>query len=152
MRKKRVAHFATIKVCGSAVADCLQKCRRADPYGESFRRLHAAVLDHGLSAGDTSEVCETLTGCSIPFVVYSGYSKLDGRAAKESWLASLPDVQERQPAALEALRAPAPTWGNQLSPNIETRFYFNANDIMQRIPGSVTRSVALPDVPCVQAD
>jgi iron complex outermembrane receptor protein len=26
---------------------------------------------------------------------------------------------------------------------VETRFYFNVNDIMQRIPGSVTRSVAL---------
>jgi iron complex outermembrane receptor protein len=30
-----------------------------------------------------------------------------------------------------------------LSPNVETRFTFNVNDIMQRIPGSVTRSVAL---------
>jgi DNA-binding response OmpR family regulator len=38
----------------------------------------AAVLDHGLSDGDTSEVCETLTGRSIPFVVYSSYSKLEG--------------------------------------------------------------------------
>jgi DNA-binding response OmpR family regulator len=38
----------------------------------------AAVLDHGLSDGDTSEVCETLKGRSIPFVVYSGYSKLEG--------------------------------------------------------------------------
>ena len=42
----------------------------------------------------------------------------------------------------ESTRASA-NLGYQLSPNVETRFYFNANDIMQRIPGSVTRSVAL---------
>ena len=33
--------------------------------------------------------------------------------------------------------------GYQLSKDVETRFYFNANDINQRIPGSVTKSVAL---------
>ena len=33
--------------------------------------------------------------------------------------------------------------GYKLSPNIETRFYFNASDIMQRIPGAVTRDLAL---------
>jgi iron complex outermembrane receptor protein len=42
----------------------------------------------------------------------------------------------------ESTRASA-NLGYQLSPNVETRFYFNVNDIMQRIPGSVTRSVAL---------
>ncbi len=42
----------------------------------------------------------------------------------------------------ESTRASA-NFGYQLSPNVETRFYFNANDIMQRIPGSVTRSAAL---------
>lgn len=42
----------------------------------------------------------------------------------------------------ESTRASA-NLGYQLSPDVETRFYFNVNDIMQRIPGSVTRSVAL---------
>jgi iron complex outermembrane receptor protein len=42
----------------------------------------------------------------------------------------------------ESTRASA-NLGYQLSPNVETRFYFNANDIMQRIPGTVTRSLAL---------
>jgi iron complex outermembrane receptor protein len=37
----------------------------------------------------------------------------------------------------------AANFGYQFSPNAETRFYFNANDIVQRIPGSVTRSIAL---------
>jgi iron complex outermembrane recepter protein len=42
----------------------------------------------------------------------------------------------------ESTRASA-NLGYQLSPNAETRFYVNASDIMQRIPGSVTKSVAL---------
>ncbi len=38
----------------------------------------------------------------------------------------------------ESTRASA-NLGYKLSPNVETRFYFNASDIMQRIPGAVTR-------------
>ena len=35
--------------------------------------------------------------------------------------------------------------GVRISPDIETRFYFGVSDIMQRIPGSVTRAQALTD-------
>ena len=35
--------------------------------------------------------------------------------------------------------------GYQISENVETRFYLNANTIRQRIPGAVTRDVALTD-------
>ena len=42
----------------------------------------------------------------------------------------------------ESTRASA-NLGYKLSPNVETRFYFNASDIMQRIPGAVTRDSAL---------
>ena len=35
--------------------------------------------------------------------------------------------------------------GYQFSPDAETRFYFNANEIRQRIPGSVTKQSALTD-------
>lgn len=42
----------------------------------------------------------------------------------------------------EATRASA-NIGYQLSPDIETRFYLNANEVRQRIPGSVTKDVAL---------
>jgi hypothetical protein len=38
--------------------------------------LSAVVLDHGL--GDGSELCALLKQRSIPFVLYSGYSNLDG--------------------------------------------------------------------------
>jgi hypothetical protein len=152
MRKKRVAHFATIKVCGSAVADCLQNAGAQTLMARVSADFTAAVLDHGLSDGDTSEVCETLTGCSIPFVVYSGYSKLDGPCS-EGELVSKPARRPGKATSSfgSATRASA-NLGQPALTNIETRFYFNANDIMQRIPGSVTRSVALPDVPCVQAD
>lgn len=37
----------------------------------------------------------------------------------------------------------AANFGYQFSPNVETRFYLNANDIVQRIPGAVTRTTAL---------
>jgi DNA-binding response OmpR family regulator len=40
--------------------------------------LAAAVLDHGLSDTDTSEVCEKLKRRHIPFVLYSGYSDIKG--------------------------------------------------------------------------
>ncbi len=42
----------------------------------------------------------------------------------------------------ESVRA-AMNVGYRLTPDIETRFYLNANDINQRIPGAVTRSEAL---------
>ena len=35
--------------------------------------------------------------------------------------------------------------GYRLSENVETRFYVNANDVEQRIPGAVTRQTALSD-------
>jgi iron complex outermembrane receptor protein len=37
----------------------------------------------------------------------------------------------------------AANFGYQFSANAETRFYFNANDIVQRLPGAVTRVTAL---------
>ncbi|MGH2173924.1 hypothetical protein ACQ1Z4_14525, partial [Enterococcus faecalis] len=33
--------------------------------------------------------------------------------------------------------------GYQFSPDVETRFYLNANEVRQRIPGTVTRTSAL---------
>jgi iron complex outermembrane receptor protein len=42
----------------------------------------------------------------------------------------------------ESTRASA-NFGYRLSPDAETRFYLNANEIVQRIPGGVTKAVAL---------
>jgi DNA-binding response OmpR family regulator len=40
--------------------------------------LSAAILDHALSDGDSSTVCERMKERNIPFVTYSGYGHLGG--------------------------------------------------------------------------
>jgi hypothetical protein len=45
--------------------------------------LTAAVIDHALHNGTTtSDVCAKLKERNIPFVVYSGFSKLEGACAE----------------------------------------------------------------------
>jgi DNA-binding response OmpR family regulator len=45
-------------------------------------KLTAAVVDHALHDGSTtSEVCAKLTERDIPFIVYSGFYKLEGACA-----------------------------------------------------------------------
>ncbi|MFD0987689.1 TonB-dependent receptor family protein [Methyloligella solikamskensis] len=48
----------------------------------------------------------------------------------------------RDHSAGDSTRAVA-NLGYRITPNVETRFYFNANDIEQEIPGAVTKRVAL---------
>jgi hypothetical protein len=43
--------------------------------------LTAAVIDHVLHGATTSDVCAKLKERDIPFVVYSGFSKLQGACA-----------------------------------------------------------------------
>ena len=38
----------------------------------------AVILDHVLSDGESSQLCKRLKERNIPYVVHSGYSKLDG--------------------------------------------------------------------------
>jgi DNA-binding response OmpR family regulator len=38
------------------------------------QNLSAAVLDHGLTDGDSSKLCERLKELDIPYVLHSGYS------------------------------------------------------------------------------
>jgi DNA-binding response OmpR family regulator len=40
--------------------------------------LSAAILDHALGDGDSSQLCTRLKERNIPFVLHSGYSQLDG--------------------------------------------------------------------------
>lgn len=45
--------------------------------------LTAAVIDHALHDGvTTSDVCAKLEELKVPFIVYSGFSKLEGACAK----------------------------------------------------------------------
>ena len=52
------------------LADALSKADDPD--------LSAAVLDHGLKDADTSEVCAKLKERGIPFLLYSGYTNIEG--------------------------------------------------------------------------
>jgi DNA-binding response OmpR family regulator len=40
--------------------------------------LSAAILDHALGDGDSSQLCARLKERGIPFVLYSGFRNLDG--------------------------------------------------------------------------
>jgi DNA-binding response OmpR family regulator len=42
------------------------------------KELSAAILDHALGDGDSSELCARLKERGIPFLIYSGYVKLAG--------------------------------------------------------------------------
>lgn len=61
-------------VSARTLADALNKAQEPE--------LSAAVLDHKLSSDDTSEVCTLLEGRNIPFVLYSGFSRLDGACGR----------------------------------------------------------------------
>jgi DNA-binding NtrC family response regulator len=57
--------------------------------------LAAAVLDHGLGDGDSSALCKRLAERDIPFVLYTGFSKIEGACAA--------GVHVNKPASPEAL-------------------------------------------------
>jgi CheY-like chemotaxis protein len=61
-------------IASKDVKDALAKCETPG--------LSAVVLDHKLAHEDTSAVCEKLERMSIPFIIYSGYSKLEGACSK----------------------------------------------------------------------
>ena len=44
--------------------------------------LAAAILDHALGDSDSSQLCERLRERDIPFVIYSGFSKIGGPCAE----------------------------------------------------------------------
>ena len=43
--------------------------------------LSAAIVDHALGDGDSSELCQRLTERNVPFLTYSGYANLSGPCA-----------------------------------------------------------------------
>ena len=59
----RVSHARTLR-------DALRKVEEPE--------LSAAVIDHGLSDGDASQICSRLDQRCVPFVVYSGYNHVKG--------------------------------------------------------------------------
>jgi DNA-binding response OmpR family regulator len=43
--------------------------------------LSAAILDHALPDGNSSQLCERLKALNVPFVLYSGFSNFAGACA-----------------------------------------------------------------------
>jgi DNA-binding response OmpR family regulator len=66
--------------------------------------LAAAVLDHRLGDGDSSQLCDRLDARSIPFVVYSGYPKLDGPCSEGKQVSKPVRPEELVVAVVDLLR------------------------------------------------
>ena len=46
------------------------------------RSLSAAIVDHALGDGDSSEICKRLKERDVPYVTYSGFTQLHGECAE----------------------------------------------------------------------
>ena len=69
-------------------------------------QLTAAVIDHSLHDGlTTSDVCAKLKERAIPFIVYSGFSELEGACA-DGKLVQKPATPEMLLATLQGVLAP----------------------------------------------
>jgi DNA-binding response OmpR family regulator len=64
--------------------------------------LSAAILDHALPDGDSSDLCTRLTERGVPFMIYSGYNHLTGPCADAPHLAK-PATAEMLVAAVNDL-------------------------------------------------
>jgi DNA-binding response OmpR family regulator len=65
--------------------------------------LSAAVLDHRLNDGDSSQICNRLDARNIPFVVYSGYAKLDGPCSEGKQVSKPVRPEKLVAAVIDAL-------------------------------------------------
>ena len=79
--------------------------------------LAAAVLDHALGDGDSTQLCARLKKRGIPFVIYSGFSSVDGVCA-DGPLIEKPASVTVVLATLEALLPPKTGSGTSPHPKI----------------------------------
>ena len=69
--------------------------------------LSAAIMDHGLSDGDSTQLCARLKARGIPYVSYSGFDPVEG-ADNDAPYISKPASMETILSTVEAmLKAPA---------------------------------------------
>jgi len=64
--------------------------------------LAAAIMDHALSDGDSTQLCARLKSRGIPYVSYSGYGPVEG-ASENSIYISKPVTMDVLMSALEGL-------------------------------------------------
>ena len=57
---------------------------KADVFPATNRHFEiaAAIVDHALADGDSSEICERLRERNVPFVTYSGFANVEGACAE----------------------------------------------------------------------
>lgn len=70
--------------------------------------LSAAIMDHALADGDSTELCDRLKARGIPYVSYSGYDPVKG-ASRDAPFVSKPSSMDTLLTAVEKLligRAP----------------------------------------------
>ena len=67
--------------------------------------LSAAILDHALSDGDGSRLCSRLNERGVPFIIYSGYTDLDGECGHAPRL-SKPATDEQLVTMMAGLMPP----------------------------------------------
>ena len=64
--------------------------------------LSGAILDHGLSDGDSSKLCKRLKEREIPFILYTGFPPVDGDCSGTVYMTK-PAGEGKLSAALERL-------------------------------------------------
>jgi CheY-like chemotaxis protein len=65
--------------------------------------LSAAILDHRLNDGDSSQICERLDARNIPFIVYSGYPRSAGACSEGKQVSKPATPQELVIAVVDLL-------------------------------------------------
>ena len=69
--------------------------------------LAAAILDHALRDGDSTRLCQRLEERDIPFVIYSGFARVDGVCGRGPLIAK-PASADVLLATVEGLLRPKP--------------------------------------------
>ena len=64
--------------------------------------LAGAILDHALGDGDSSQLCARLSQRGVPFMIYSGFDRVEG-ASKDALHISKPATRGELVAAMEKL-------------------------------------------------
>jgi DNA-binding response OmpR family regulator len=66
--------------------------------------LSAAILDHGLVDGNSSQVCERLEARDVPFINYAGFGNVDGPCSAGLLVAKPANPQELVTLVIGLLR------------------------------------------------
>jgi DNA-binding response OmpR family regulator len=69
-------------------------------------RVAAGILDHALSEGDTSALCRKLDDLNIPYLIYTGASRIEGPCSQAPVLDKPASYDELVAAVLHLFAGP----------------------------------------------